>query len=112
MLRANKRWGCVHRYIWERQNGLIPDGMVIDHICRNRACCNVDHLRVVSRAVNALENSISLPALNAKKTHCPKGHMYSESNTYRKVCDGGRICRKCHAERLRVARAKRKGVSV
>lgn len=35
----------VHRYCWEREIGPIPDKLVIDHQCRNRACCNVDHLR-------------------------------------------------------------------
>lgn len=46
----------VHRWCWERENGPIPDGLVIDHMCQVKACCNVDHLRVVTPAVNALEN--------------------------------------------------------
>ena len=42
----------AHRYAWERTNGPIPDGMVIDHLCWNRACVNVEHLRVVAQAQN------------------------------------------------------------
>ena len=42
----------VHRYIWELEVGPIPEGKVIDHICHNRVCCNVDHLRVVTVTQN------------------------------------------------------------
>ena len=42
----------AHRYAWERANGPIPDGMFIDHICHNRACVDVRHLRVVTQAQN------------------------------------------------------------
>ena len=42
----------AHRYAWERENGPIPAGMVLDHTCWNRACVNVAHLRVVTTAQN------------------------------------------------------------
>ena len=42
----------AHRYAWERENGPIPEGMVIDHLCWNRACVNVEHLRVITMAQN------------------------------------------------------------
>lgn len=43
----------VHRYTWERVNGPIPEGMYIDHICRNPSCCNPDHLRLATAKQNA-----------------------------------------------------------
>ena len=47
----------AHRYAWERVNGPIPDGLLIDHICFNRACVNVEHLRLATRAQNAENRS-------------------------------------------------------
>jgi len=96
----------AHRFIYEIIKGAIPDNMVLDHICRNRACVNPDHLRIVNRRQNALENSESFPAKLAQRTHCPKGHPFSGigSNVlYRKR---GRICRTCQNEWARRKRAK------
>lgn len=42
----------AHRYAWERANGPIPDGMLVDHVCHNASCVNVEHLRLVTRAQN------------------------------------------------------------
>lgn len=42
----------VHRYVWEKENGPIPSGMVIDHRCHNRNCVNIDHLRLATAREN------------------------------------------------------------
>ena len=42
----------VHRYAYTRWNGAIPDGLDIDHRCRNRRCCNPRHLRLATRSQN------------------------------------------------------------
>ncbi|TYG23481.1 HNH endonuclease [Enterobacter asburiae] len=42
----------VHRFVWESVSGPVPDGMDVDHICRNRLCCNINHLRLASRSEN------------------------------------------------------------
>lgn len=42
----------AHRWAYEFFNGEIPDELEIDHLCRNRACCNPDHLEIVTRAEN------------------------------------------------------------
>ena len=55
----------AHRYAWERENGPIPDGMVIDHACRNRACVNVDHLRLATPT----ENTRNLSGATANNKH-------------------------------------------
>ncbi len=94
----------VHRYIWECEVGPIPEGLVLDHQCRNRACCNVDHLRVVTYQVNSTENVVGIGwQVHEAKTHCPSGHVYDEANTY---YDGrGRQCRACKNKRQREKRS-------
>lgn len=72
----------------------IPDGMVVDHVCRNRGCVNPEHLRVVTPRVNSLENSEAVTASNAVKTHCDQGHELSEYNLY-PHSKGYRICLTC-----------------
>ena len=42
----------AHRYAWERANGPIPSGMHVDHLCWNRTCVKVEHLRLVTQAQN------------------------------------------------------------
>lgn len=93
---GNRKTMLVHRYVWELANGQIPDGLVTDHQCRNTACCNVNHLRIVTNKVNTLENSFSTSAINAAKTHCKRGHPFDEANTY-VGNNGSRHCRKCQA---------------
>lgn len=56
-LRVNGREVRAHRYAWERENGPIPDGMVIDHKCWERSCVNVDHLRLATRQQNVQNRS-------------------------------------------------------
>lgn len=91
-----------HRLAWEDKDGSIPTGLVIDHICRNRVCCNPKHLRVVTPKVNALENSFGESAINASKTECTRGHTFSYLNTHVRPDNAGRECRACH--RLRSAK--------
>lgn len=52
-LQVNGRITKAHRYVYEEANGTIPDGMLIDHICHNRTCANVDHLRLATRQQNS-----------------------------------------------------------
>jgi rhodanese-related sulfurtransferase len=78
-----------HRAAWESANGPIPEGMTVDHMCRNRRCINVDHLRLLSNTDNARDNGMS------RRTHCPSGHAYDETNTYVHPRTGHRSCRAC-----------------
>ena len=48
----NKKRVMAHRYAWERVNGPIPDGMLLDHTCWNKSCVNVDHLRLATKGEN------------------------------------------------------------
>ncbi len=94
---ANGKLTGVQRYVWEQANGPIPAGMLIDHQCRNRACVNVAHLRVVTNQINITENVVGHAwQLEAAKTHCPQGHPYDDANTAK--INGKRCCRQCRRE--------------
>lgn len=83
----------VHRAAWIALRGPIPAGLHLDHLCRQRACWNPDHLEPVTPRENVLRGE-GLPAVNVTKTHCPQGHPYDEQNTGR-TPKGGRRCRAC-----------------
>lgn len=87
-----------HRFAYEAQVGPIPDGMVIDHLCKNRACQNARHMEPVTNRANIQRGEVG-GHLRAK-THCPKGHPYSGENLY-VTKTGSRHCRECTRERTR-----------
>lgn len=68
---VNGRSRFAHRLAYEP----IPDGLPLDHLCRNTRCVNPVHLEPVTTRENVLR-STSPAALHAKKTHCPEGHEY------------------------------------
>ena len=46
-----------HRYVWEKARGAIPEGYEIDHICKNRACCNIEHLQMLEGSQHARKDN-------------------------------------------------------
>lgn len=96
----------VHRVVWKLLVGPQPPGTVTDHICRNRACCNPDHLEQVTPETNARRAVGSVTMQNAAKTHCDNGHPFDEDNTY-VWADGYRRCRKCNANAVRRYKARK-----
>lgn len=99
VFRWNGRSGCAHRWAYESLVGPIPEGLDLDHLCRNPSCVNPDHLEPVTTGEN-IRRGIgwwTVSALQRDKTHCPKGHLYSEANT--RVYRGRRHCRACGRER-------------
>lgn len=90
---GNGRTEWAHRVVYEALVGPIPDGLQIDHLCRNPGCVNPGHLEVVTSRENTLRG-VSMVARNAKKTRCPSGHPYDEKNTYRDKKEK-RHCRIC-----------------
>lgn len=87
----------AHRLAYEFTVGPIPDGLQLDHLCRNRACVNPSHLEPVANRENGLRGQ-SFAAINARKTHCPQGHEYTPENTVVYSKDGSRRCRICRSE--------------
>lgn len=96
-----------HRFAYEAFRCEIPKGLQIDHLCRNRRCVNPFHMQAVTQRENILRG-IGLPAENAKKTHCLRGHPFNESNTFLKRSRGRvqRICRTCNIIKLRELRKR------
>lgn len=106
-LTTNRYGGKVlaHRWSYEYHVGPIPAGLELDHLCRNRACVNPEHLEPVSHRVNTLRGTAPT-AVNAAKTHCLRGHPFSGDNLHI-TPKGKRECRACHRDRER-ARYRRK----
>lgn len=96
---SNTKRDMAHRWSWEYHVGPIPEGLDIDHLCRNRKCVNPEHLEPVTRAENVRRATALI-------THCPHGHAYDEANTITNA-KGHRKCRACVVARDR-ARAKTK----
>lgn len=83
----------AHRYYWVQRHGPIPEGMQLDHLCRNRRCCNPDHLEVVTPAEN-MRRGNSPSAIVHRENRCQRGHELTPENTYL-TSAGYRTCRTC-----------------
>lgn len=91
----------AHRWIWLRTNGPIPDGLVIDHLCRNRSCVRVSHMEPVTNGENSLRGE-TFAAANLAKTHCKWGHPLTPDNVYVSLrWPTRRQCKTCTRNRAR-----------
>ena len=88
----------AHRISYEEFVGPIPEGLVLDHLCRNRRCINPEHLEPVTNAENMRRSAVI-------QTHCKRGHEFTAENTY--LHRNMRHCRAC--TRIRQSKAYREG---
>lgn len=106
----------THRTMYELLRGSIPSGLQLDHLCRVRCCVNPAHIEAVTKKVNVLRG-VSFSAVNARKTHCPSGHLLEGDNlTADQLRIGKRRCaackRKSSALRNRKKRAAIKAAAI
>ena len=100
--RMEERPVMAHRASYRLFVGPIPVGLYIDHLCFNKRCVNPSHLEPVSNAEN-----IARGYHRHWPEHCPRGHAWTEANTYRKAGTFRRECRRCHADRQSAYKAQR-----
>jgi hypothetical protein len=98
----------AYRFAYESTIGAFPEGLESDHLCRNRACVNAEHIEPVTHETNMRRGTSgeSSRARAMLRTHCKNGHAYDEANTY--IKQGWRFCRACNREHVRESRLLRK----
>lgn len=93
----------MHSILYDLVVGDRQVGQVIDHLCRNRGCCNWHHMEAVDNVDNVMRGE-SPPARRARSTECQKGHEWTMENTRVNVRRNGstyRRCRACERDRKR-----------
>jgi hypothetical protein len=89
----------AHRYAYQLRFGPVPEGLVLDHLCRNKRCVNPEHLEPVTNRENILRGESPI-AIRARTNHCKRGHELTAENIILV-----RVCRVC--SRARDSRYKR-----
>lgn len=96
---VNGKRMLAHRAAWEKINGPIQDGLFVLHRCDTPACINPKHLFLGTAKDNAQDmlkkGRVKTPWV--PKTHCKRGHEFTEENTYIDV-DGYKNCKTCKAD--------------
>lgn len=92
---------AAHRHVWKKEEGPIPKGLFLDHICRRRNCVNPMHLEPVNQSENELRKSWRR---RSRATKCKMGHDIRVNFLLTRA--GGKLCRRCQTpDRLRHLRA-------
>ena len=79
VLRVEGRQVMAHRYAWERVNGPIPEGMIVDHVCHVRSCVESSHLRPATNRENQRNRA---GAVRGRKRNLPRGVTARGRNYY------------------------------
>lgn len=103
--KSNKRViKYLHRFMYETFKGTVKKDLVIDHLCKERSCCNPSHLEAVSQKINVNRGDTGL--YNKIKTHCINGHKFYGENLYYE--NNKRRCKTCNKIRQRNYKLRKK----
>jgi hypothetical protein len=91
--RFGGRMWAAHRWSYWLKYGSLTPSLELDHLCKNKSCVNPLHLEEVDKPTNALRGDL----FNRNKTHCKRGHEFTEANTYyyQKGAGSMRTCKAC-----------------
>lgn len=93
---VNRKNVGAHRFSYEYHVGPIPEGLEIDHLCRNKACVNPEHLEPVTTQENVRRMVAHRTPYQHLRDSCPNDHPYDEENTIHTAT--GRQCKTCKAD--------------
>lgn len=102
------RFTGAHQVAWTLANGPVPDGLVLDHLCRRRHCIEPSHLEPVTNREN-WARGMAPSVTNATRTACQSGHPFDDANTYHH--GGRRQCRACNAAAVARYKARRRSAA-
>jgi hypothetical protein len=94
----NRKKVLAHRVAYEHWIGPIPEGRVLDHLCRNRGCVNPHCTEAVTDKVNILRGEGAAAKL-ARRIHCENGHAFTKESTL--LASSRRTCRICRREYMK-----------
>ena len=98
----NNRSNGIHRHLYEEVAGKVPQGLELDHLCRNRACCRLSHLEPVTHRENVRRGLVA----NVLHTgFCRNGHPRNDENLY--IWNERNFCRACNRAAVKRAKARR-----
>jgi hypothetical protein len=92
----------AHKFAYETLVGLVPQGLELDHLCRNTSCVNPDHLEPITHEENMRRGHSRLAMNIYRRTKtCVDGHDTSQDDQVFITKSGRRTCKKCAARRQR-----------
>lgn len=101
---ADQQTIASHRFAYLAFVGKIPEGLELDHLCRNTRCCNPEHVEPVTREENLRRSDVAL-GIRSAATHCASGHEFTKANTYIRT-SGRRACKECNRRRHQSTRGR------